>query len=43
MESIRSRSFVLRDLVLYLGLFVGSVRGVGVGFWVRLRVRAVMG
>ena len=42
MESKRSRSLVLCDIVLYVGLLVCAVGGVGVGFLVQLRVRATM-
>ena len=43
MESARLRSFVLCNLVLYAGMFLVAIGGVGVGFLVRLCVRAGMG
>ena len=43
MERARSRSLVLRELVLYAGPLVGAVDEVRVSFLVRLRVCADMG
>ena len=43
MDSLRSSSFLLCDIVLYAGPFLGAVGGVGVGFLVPLHVRDVMG
>ena len=43
MERERSRSLVIRDIVLYAGPLVGAVDGVGVIFLVWLRVHAATG
>ena len=43
MESARSRSFVIFDIIFYSGPLVGDVGGVGVGFLVRLCVHAALG
>ena len=43
MESVRLSSFMLRDLMLYASPLVGDVGEVGVGFLLRLCVRAKMG
>ena len=43
MERARSRSLVLRDLVLYAGPVVDAIDGVGVSCLVRLHFRAATG